>query len=225
MKVVILACAVMLCVPVASWAQYTERWDMIGTLGPATSLIPGNVGNVDGDPQIELVVNEGGATGTKRVQVRNAITGAVEFTSSTSSFAEAFWTIYLVQLDTDSALEIVACDGRNVLVIDGGSVAAGPEGATGAGQDLRPAQPNPFLDRTALSYSLSAAGTAEVEIFDVAGRLVRRLGGARMPAGEHRLEWDGRDQSGTAMQPGMYLYRLRVDGRAVESQKTIRLGS
>ena len=42
--------------------------------------------------------------------------------------------------------------------------------------------------------------------------------------GEHRVDWDGRDQDGRALGPGMYFYRLTVDGRASEARRAVRLG-
>ena len=56
------------------------------------------------------------------------------------------------------------------------------------------------------------------------GLPVRRLGGDRMEAGEHRVDWDGRDQGGRSLDAGMYFYRLNVDGRSTEARKAIRLG-
>jgi flagellar hook assembly protein FlgD len=48
-----------------------------------------------------------------------------------------------------------------------------------------------------------------VEIFHLDGRRVRRLtqeGRARA----YRFAWDGRDQDGRIVVPGLYLYKIRV---------------
>lgn len=47
-----------------------------------------------------------------------------------------------------------------------------------------------------------------VDIYDVAGRQIRSLIDGEMPAGMFDLEWDGRDESGYAVQTGMYFTRL-----------------
>jgi len=41
------------------------------------------------------------------------------------------------------------------------------------------------------------------------GELERSLSG-RLPVGEHTLTWDGRDDEGKLVPPGVYLYRITV---------------
>ena len=49
-------------------------------------------------------------------------------------------------------------------------------------------------------------------IYDLRGRPVRRLSEESGLAGSFALSWDGRDDSGTLVPPGMYLFRLEVSG-------------
>jgi flagellar basal-body rod modification protein FlgD len=46
-------------------------------------------------------------------------------------------------------------------------------------------------------------------IADAAGRAVRRLETAHLPAGSHALAWDGRDDRGRALPAGSYYVRVR----------------
>lgn len=71
------------------------------------------------------------------------------------------------------------------------------------------AWPNPFRERTTLSFAMSAAGEFEAAVYDAQGRLVRELGRGYAPAGEMPLVWDGRDQSGRSVPAGVYLMRVR----------------
>lgn len=68
-----------------------------------------------------------------------------------------------------------------------------------------------------------AAGGARdvaVAIYDVSGRLVRRLlDGPRAP-GEHTAAWDGRDDRGIAVATGVYYYRVSV-GAAAAGKKIV----
>ena len=49
----------------------------------------------------------------------------------------------------------------------------------------------------------------QVEIFDLAGRRVRRLSVRRLqPSGSHRIRWDGRDDHGVLLPPGSYVVRI-----------------
>jgi hypothetical protein len=88
----------------------------------------------------------------------------------------------------------------------------------GAGFALS-AQPNPSRGESTLSLSLPRAGAAQVDLFGVDGRHLRRLLAGPQAAGELRLAWDGRDSEGRALPSGVYLARATASGRAA----TLRL--
>ena len=48
----------------------------------------------------------------------------------------------------------------------------------------------------------------KIEIFNVRGQRVRTLKDGFTTPGTHRIEWDGRDDSGTRLGSGNYLYRI-----------------
>ncbi len=50
---------------------------------------------------------------------------------------------------------------------------------------------------------------------DVAGRVVRELVGATLPAGVHSAEWDGADMRGHRVASRVYFYRLEAGGKAL----------
>lgn len=77
---------------------------------------------------------------------------------------------------------------------------------------LAPNRPNPFNPLTEVRFALPAAARAVLTVHDVRGRLVRRLLSADLPAGEHVVRWDGRDDAGRAVASGSYLCRLTADG-------------
>ena len=69
--------------------------------------------------------------------------------------------------------------------------------------------PNPFSHRIALSMHVSERQVpVSVDIFDVRGRLVRRLAAIIVP-GETWAEWDGRDDFGAPAAPGTYYLAIR----------------
>ncbi len=70
--------------------------------------------------------------------------------------------------------------------------------------------PNPFNPETVIEYQLPEAGRVSVKIFDILGHEVRTLIDQNMPAGFHRMQWDGRGESGQKLESGVYLYRLRA---------------
>jgi hypothetical protein len=89
--------------------------------------------------------------------------------------------------------------------------------------------PNPFSEATVIDFGAERAPSggeegsstfsgpseirADLVIYDVSGRLVRRLAGARLVAGRYRIEWDGRDEGGKSAPSGIYFARLAAAGR------------
>jgi hypothetical protein len=68
--------------------------------------------------------------------------------------------------------------------------------------------PNPMVRTSTIGFETTAAGRAEVCVFDVAGRLVRTLLDEELPRGRHRAAWDGRSDSGEVVANGVYFYRI-----------------
>lgn len=88
---------------------------------------------------------------------------------------------------------------------------------------LMPAVPNPFNPRTILRYYIATRGPVFVTIFDVQGRVVRRL--LRLssrPAGWGAVEWNGRDDAGRTVATGVYFARLLAGG-VRETQRLVLL--
>lgn len=82
-----------------------------------------------------------------------------------------------------------------------------------AGFALHGAAPNPFNPRTVISFDLPRTAAVSLDVYDVAGRLVRRLiQGETLPAGTRSAVWDGRDDGGRGAAAGVYFYRLQADG-------------
>ncbi|MBT6149114.1 MAG: hypothetical protein HOH74_26995, partial [Gemmatimonadetes bacterium] len=50
-----------------------------------------------------------------------------------------------------------------------------------------------------------------IEIYDLAGRRVRVVMAGRAESGPFAPTWDGKDDAGEAVAPGLYLIRVEVD--------------
>ena len=68
--------------------------------------------------------------------------------------------------------------------------------------------PNPFNPKTTIRFSLPDAGQARLFVFDVNGRQVATLIDEHLEAGEHTVDWNGRDDAGVRVSSGVYFYRL-----------------
>jgi len=78
--------------------------------------------------------------------------------------------------------------------------------------------PNPFNPTTNFAFDLAGAGQAKVQIFDVAGHVVKTLVDGVKPAGRHEVTWTGLDQDGHHVTSGVYFYRL-VTGDFSQTRK------
>jgi hypothetical protein len=108
--------------------------------------------------------------------------------------------------------------------------------------------PNPFpnpavgLTSACIWFDVSQQGPVQLEIFDLRGRRIRGLSPAAnvppvLPAGRYgrplsdatgtcdaRFAWDGRDETGAFVRPGVYLYRLTAPGFR-DTRRLVFLGS
>jgi hypothetical protein len=75
--------------------------------------------------------------------------------------------------------------------------------------------PNPFSKETNFYYHLSSsAERVEIEIFTLAGRLIKHLPNASKEAGiNFSTTWDGKDQDGDQVANGVYIYKVTAEGR------------
>jgi hypothetical protein len=82
--------------------------------------------------------------------------------------------------------------------------------------------PNPFNPRTTLHVELPHASPVELAIYDVNGRLVRRLiDGETIGAGRHGVVWQGLDDAGSAVGSGVYFVRLRAGAFRATGRMTL----
>jgi len=78
-----------------------------------------------------------------------------------------------------------------------------------------------FARGTDLQLALDRPATVEVHVYNVLGQRVADLGRAALPAGSHRLSWDGRDASGRVAPSGMYFYRVVAGDRIATTRAAV----
>ncbi len=84
--------------------------------------------------------------------------------------------------------------------------------------------PNPFSSSTAISYNLNNQSDVSVSIYDVLGREIRTFNVGYEAAGSHGLEWNGRNDFGKVVAPGVYFYRLQANGEAQTRKMVFGIG-
>ena len=85
-------------------------------------------------------------------------------------------------------------------------------GEPGSGSPRLFVAPNPFQKATAVRFELPHAGEVDVRVFDVSGRRVRSLWSGHVASGVRSVTWDGADDAGRRVGPGVYVIRLDAAG-------------
>jgi enterochelin esterase-like enzyme len=80
--------------------------------------------------------------------------------------------------------------------------------------------PNPAFGSTEVTLALPADDWVSLAVYDIQGRLVRRLLGDQMSAGQHRCRWEVRDETGSPVARGVYFIRLSSE-RGVQARNRV----
>ncbi|MBC8424758.1 T9SS type A sorting domain-containing protein [bacterium] len=83
--------------------------------------------------------------------------------------------------------------------------------------------PNPFNPQTTITFALPESGPVDLSVYDLHGRLVRRLHQGALPAGSHTRTWNGRGDDGRRVAGGPYMVRLLAGGGFNEARKVVLL--
>jgi len=83
--------------------------------------------------------------------------------------------------------------------------------------------PNPFNPATRIDFKMERAGSADIAVFDVAGRRIATLRSGVVEAGDHHVTWDGRTDAGAPAAAGQYRYVLTTaEGRISRSMVLVK---
>lgn len=81
--------------------------------------------------------------------------------------------------------------------------------------------PNPFNSTARLGFTIDALTHVKLEIINLRGMVVATLVDQSIPAGVHKLEWDGSLNNGTIAPSGIYYCRLKCRDRQVWQKLTL----
>lgn len=80
--------------------------------------------------------------------------------------------------------------------------------------DLKQNIPNPFNPTTTIRFDLPQAAQVSLRIYNAAGQRVQRLSEQQTyAAGQHELQWNGRNANGEQVGSGIYFYRLEAQAQ------------
>jgi hypothetical protein len=78
--------------------------------------------------------------------------------------------------------------------------------------------PNPFKQKTILSYNVLENGLVCLRIYSLDGQVVQTLVNARQTIGSYTVTWDGTNDKSRIMARGVYMYKLMNGGRAISGK-------
>ena len=80
-----------------------------------------------------------------------------------------------------------------------------------------------FIDSAksnAISFQLMQAQNVSAKIYDATGRLIKTIADNKMREGYHQIEWGAKDETGNAVQAGVYVLRIK-SGNYSEDKKIL----
>ncbi len=133
-------------------------------------------------------------------------------TASTTPVRNASVTLVDNNAPSNSSSALTDSSGRyRVQVL---LTSAGPAASLPATFKLEQNYPNPFSSATVVSYELKAQSDIQVTIFDILGRVVRRITAGAQSVGAHSILWDGSNNAGQRVASGIYFYTLQAGGES-----------
>ena len=70
--------------------------------------------------------------------------------------------------------------------------------------------PNPFNPVTSINFTLPKMGLVNIMIYDMKGRMVKRLLNASREAGYNSIQWNAMNDQNEQVSAGLYLYTIQV---------------
>ncbi|MFH1312078.1 MAG: S8 family serine peptidase [Candidatus Eisenbacteria bacterium] len=119
------------------------------------------------------------------------------------------WIYYGVYPTSPSGVDfqytVLGCPGQ-------GSVTPGDAVVSSCWIDHLTVTPNPVSGAARMAFTLGQPGNVAVSIYSIDGRLIRRLWCPLLDQGRHEVMWDGANDAGEVVSPGVYSLSFEVGG-------------
>ncbi len=83
--------------------------------------------------------------------------------------------------------------------------------------------PNPFRQSTTISYygTTNLHEFSQINIYNIKGQLVRKFKIQNLKLKINEVVWDGKDEAGKEVKPGIYFYKLSINGKTEALEKCL----
>ncbi len=83
--------------------------------------------------------------------------------------------------------------------------------------------PNPSQHQTTISFSIPHNSKVMITVYNLKGQKVQTLTNQKYDKGDHTILWNGRDENDTQVGPGVYFYKMTLDGEVADVKKCVIL--
>jgi len=84
--------------------------------------------------------------------------------------------------------------------------------------------PNPFNPETTISFSVTQnSDFVTIDIFNIKGQKINSIVNEHLLKGKHSITWNGEDELSKTVSSGVYLYKLKVNGKTEAVKKCMLL--
>jgi len=80
---------------------------------------------------------------------------------------------------------------------------------------------NPVIGNSAVRFNLPKAANVTLRVYSTSGALVRTLVNGQMPAGANSVSWNLRDNAGSQVGNGLYLYELNTGSQVAHAKVSV----
>ncbi len=137
------------------------------------------------------VLNVSGSVSTNGIPVKYASLIFIDQSDTSKKFSTITDTLGNYNVNVLTAIE----DNKFVLPVD---------------VELAQNYPNPFSSSTVISYELNKQSNVSIKIYDILGREIKTFWACAQAIGTNEIIWDGKDNDGKKVTPGIYFYQLKT---------------
>lgn len=154
-------------------------------------------------------------TGRRWKPGRGNVDSAVQTRLEGLARGEYYWTVQSVD---HSFIGSSFAEEGTFAIASGKDFVTGVEDVQPVEVALHPGFPNPFSEQATLQYAVPETGPVTLIVYNILGARVRHLVDSVQSAGRHQVFWEGRDDTGRTLGPGVYFVRMQAGG-AVRVQR------
>lgn len=162
--------------------------------------------DVDGDTLRYIM--QARVAGKDTLIVTRQTAASIDFT--TWNLSDRQHTVVWALACTDGSDTTTATNGEGTFILDSISTVGVRPVQNAASFHLEQNIPNPFHATTSIRYRLEERAHVVIDVFSAIGTHVKRLVNADHASGNYQQTWEGRNERGELVAPGMYIYQMKA---------------